>query len=99
MYDVGFHDRVLTDRACRYPIAGYAMSYAMDPFKKSQFEGAVPTVFAVTTTKDSGQFICAPATPEEASDLAQSDELMENLMELTKSVVSEKTRGESVVSV
>ncbi|KAK0705470.1 hypothetical protein B0H67DRAFT_499235 [Lasiosphaeris hirsuta] len=81
-----------------YPISGYAMSYGMDPFKKSQFEGAVPTVFAVTTTNNSGQFICAPATPEKASEMARSDELMENLMELTKNVVRERTGGESVVS-
>ncbi|KAK0638993.1 hypothetical protein B0T16DRAFT_462706 [Cercophora newfieldiana] len=81
-----------------YPIAGYAMSYGMEPLKKSQFEGAVPTVYAATVTKNSGEWICAPATPETASELAQSDELMENLMELTRNVVSEKTGGEAVVS-
>ncbi len=85
--------------SCRYPILGYGMSYGMEPLKKSQFEGAVPTVYAVTTTKNSGQWICAPATPEVASELAQSDELMENLMELTRNLVKEKTNGESIVAI
>ena len=75
------------------------MSHAVDPFKKDQFEGAVPTVFAVTMAKEGGQYLCAPATPETASELAQSDVLMENLMELTRSLVSEKTGGEAVVAV
>ena len=70
----------------------------MDPFKKSQFEGAVPTVYAVTTSDKGGQYICAPATPEQPSDMAQSDELMENLMDLTRRIVSEKTGGEVVVN-
>jgi len=83
----------------RYPILSYGMSYAMEPLKKSQFEGAMPTVYAVTVTKNSGQFICAPATPEEASEMAQSDELMENLMTLTRDLVNEKTGGEAVVSI
>lgn len=84
---------------CRYPIAGYAMSHVVDPFKKDHFEGAVPTVFAVTMADAGGQYLCAPATPERASELAQSDELMENLMNLTRNVVSEKTGGEAVVAV
>jgi hypothetical protein len=80
-------------------MAGYAMSYMVNPFKKSQFEGAVPTVFAVTMADVGGQYLCAPATPERASELAQNDELMENLMNLTRNVVSEKRGGEAVVAV
>lgn len=80
----------------RYPIRGYAMSHLMEPFKKSQFEGAVPTVYAVTMANDGGQWICAPAKAEPGSDLAQSDELADNLMELTRKIVGEKTRPESV---
>jgi len=79
-----------------YPIRGYAMSHLMEPFKKSQFEGAVPTVYAVTMANDGGQWICAPAKAEAGSELAQSDELADKLMELTRKIVAEKTRPESV---
>ncbi|AEO71931.1 uncharacterized protein THITE_124804 [Thermothielavioides terrestris NRRL 8126] len=78
-----------------FPLGGYAMSHGIEPFKKDQFEGAVPTIYAVTTTKESGQYICAPAIPEAGSDLSQSEELADNLMELTRNVVREKTRSES----
>jgi len=83
----------------RYPVSGYVMSHGIEPLKKSQFEGAVPTVYAVTVTKKGGEWICAPATPEDASAMAQSDELMDNLMELTRNLVREKTGGEAVVSI
>ncbi|KAK3396850.1 alcohol dehydrogenase-like protein Bli-4 [Sordaria brevicollis] len=79
-----------------YPISGYAMSHLMEPFKKSQFEGAVPTVWAVTMANEGGQWICAPCKPEAGSELAQSDELADRLMELTRKIVTEKTRNESV---
>ncbi|KAK3953019.1 bli-4 protein [Pseudoneurospora amorphoporcata] len=79
-----------------YPISGYAMSHVMEPFKKNQFEGAVPTVYAVTMADDGGQWICAPNKTEPPSELAQSDELADNLMALTKKIVTEKTRPESV---
>lgn len=71
------------------------MSVGMDPFKKDQFQGAVPTIYAVTTTKDSGEWICPPAIPEPGSELAQSEELQENLMNLTRKVVSERTKAEA----
>ncbi|KAK5658441.1 hypothetical protein OQA88_1830 [Cercophora sp. LCS_1] len=80
-----------------YPISGYIMSHGVEPFKKDQFEGAVPTVFAVTTTEDGGKYICAPATTEETSEMGKSEELMDNLMDLTKRLVFEKTAGEVVV--
>lgn len=72
------------------------MSHGLEPFKKDQFEGAVPTVYAITMADKSGQYICAPAIPEAGSDLSQSEELADNLMELTRNVVNEKLRGESV---
>ncbi|KAK1751072.1 hypothetical protein QBC47DRAFT_392164 [Echria macrotheca] len=81
-----------------FPVSGFATSHLVEPLKKDQFQGAVPTVYAVTVTKSSGQFICAPATPEEASEMASSDELMDNLMELTRNVVRDKTGGEAVVT-
>ncbi|KAK0705889.1 oxidoreductase bli-4 [Lasiosphaeria miniovina] len=74
-----------------YPIAGYAMSYGMDPIKKDQFQGAVPSVYAATMAEDSGQFICAPAIPEPGSEMSQSDELADKLMDLTRQVVSERS--------
>ncbi|KAK3320393.1 hypothetical protein B0T19DRAFT_444237 [Cercophora scortea] len=74
-----------------YPIAGYAVSVGLEPLKKTQFQGAVPTVFAVTMTDRSGQYICAPATVEEGSELAQSEKLGDDLMELTRNLIGEKT--------
>jgi hypothetical protein len=66
----------------------------MEPFKKDQFQGAVPTIYAITTTKNSGEWLCPPAIPESGSELAQSVELQENLMNLTRRVIAEKTRTE-----
>lgn len=74
----------------RFPLGGYAMSYGLEPFKKDQFEGAVPTVFAITMADRSGQYICAPAIPEPGTALSQSEELADRLMELTSNVVREK---------
>ncbi|KAK0634463.1 hypothetical protein B0T17DRAFT_586274 [Bombardia bombarda] len=85
-----------TDIHEAYPIAGYGVSHLLEPFKKDQFQGAVPTVFAVTMTKGSGQYICPPATPEKGSELAQSDELADDLMKLTRNLVSEKTPEASI---
>lgn len=75
-----------------YPLGGYAMSTLMEPFKKDQFEGALPTLFVTTVTTESGQYICAPATPEPGSDMSQDTELADRLMELTKKLIVEKTR-------
>lgn len=71
------------------------MSVGMEPFKKNQFEGAVSAVYAATTIDDSGKYICPPAVPESGSELAQDDELADRLMELTRNVVTEKTKGDS----
>ncbi|KAF4436115.1 alcohol dehydrogenase Bli-4 [Fusarium acutatum] len=73
-----------------YPLAGYAMSTGMDPFKKNQFQGATSSVFAATITDKSGQYICPPAVPESGNELSQNEQLGEQLMELTRNVVSDK---------
>lgn len=67
------------------------MSVGFEPFKKSQFQGAVSTIFAATTAKESGQYICPPAVPEQGSSMSQSEELADDLMELTRKVVESKT--------
>jgi hypothetical protein len=71
------------------------MSHGLEPFKKDQFEGCVPTVYAATVTNDSGQYICPPAIQEEGSEQSQSEGLAESLMELTRNIVREKTQSES----
>lgn len=78
-----------------YPLAGYAMSVGMKPFKKDQFEGCVSTMFAATKTTKSGEYICPPAVPEPGSKMAQDSELGERLMKLTRDLVKEKTYEDS----
>lgn len=79
-----------------YPLAGYAMSKGLEVFKKDQFEGALSALYASTVTERSGEYICPPATVEQGSELARNEELAEQMMKLTREVVTEKTRGESV---
>ncbi|MCJ1341225.1 hypothetical protein MMC09_006521 [Bachmanniomyces sp. S44760] len=78
-----------------YPYGGYAMSAVMKPFKKDQFMGAISTLFAATATTKSGEYICPPAVPESGSALAQDMELGEQLMQLTREIVKEKTYEDS----
>ncbi|KAF1961512.1 NAD(P)-binding protein [Byssothecium circinans] len=78
-----------------YPLGGYAMSVGLNPFKKDQFEGAVSTMFAATTTERSGEYICPPAIVEKGSQMANDAELGERLMDLTWKIVREKTKGSS----
>ena len=78
-----------------FPLAGYAMSVGMAPFKKTQFEGAVSTMFAATKTDKSGQYICPPAIVEKGSDKANDVELGERLMDLTWKTIKEKTKSQS----
>ena len=78
-----------------FPLGGYAMSVGLAPFKKTQFEGAVSTMFAATMTEESGQYICPPATVEKGSDKANDVEMQERLMDLTWKVVKEKTKSQS----
>jgi NAD(P)-dependent dehydrogenase (short-subunit alcohol dehydrogenase family) len=79
-----------------YPLAGYAMSVGMAPFKKDQFQGCVSAIFAATKTQESGVYYCPPAIPEEGNALYQNYELAENLMKLTDEIVREKMGAESV---
>ena len=79
-----------------YPIAGHAMSHGLKPLKKDQFEGAVSTLYAATKTTKSGEYICPPAIPEAGTSLAQDEALGEQLMKLTREVVAEKTKAQSV---
>ncbi|GAP84783.1 putative retinol dehydrogenase 12 [Rosellinia necatrix] len=76
-----------------FPLGGYAMAIGMEPFKKDQFEGAKPAMFAATVTNESGQYICPPAMPESGSKLAQDDALADRLMRLTRQVITEKMKG------
>lgn len=76
-----------------YPLGGYLMAVAMEPFKKDQFEGATPMIYAATVTNKSGQYICAPAIPELGSELAQSQQLADDLMKLTQDVIKGKGQG------
>ncbi|KAF2156217.1 retinol dehydrogenase 12 [Myriangium duriaei CBS 260.36] len=78
-----------------YPLLGYGMSAAMKPFKKSQFEGCVSTMFAATAVTHSGLYICPPCIVEKGSDKANNLQLAENLMKLTRDLVEKKTRSQS----
>jgi NAD(P)-dependent dehydrogenase (short-subunit alcohol dehydrogenase family) len=79
-----------------FPLGGYGMSVGLAPFKKDQFEGALSTLFAVTKTEESGQYICPPAKVEQGSKLANDQNLQEELMDLTVKIVQEKTKPDSV---
>lgn len=81
-----------------FPVAGYGMSAAMQPFKKTQWEGALSALYALTATENTGEYICPPAVPESGNELAQSEELGEQLMKLTRQLVKEKFPKESVES-
>lgn len=76
-----------------YPLGGYMMSVAMKPFQKSQLEGCVSAMYAATATERSGKFICVPARIEDGSELARSNELAEQLMQLTEDVLKEKSEA------
>ena len=52
--------------------------------------------YAATATEKSGEYICPPADPESGSDLAQDEELGEQLMKLTREIVTEKFKADSV---
>ncbi|KAJ3540206.1 hypothetical protein NM208_g5162 [Fusarium decemcellulare] len=73
-----------------YPLAGYMVSTVMEPFKKDQFEGALSSIYAATVTEKSGEYICPPAVPEAGTELSQDEQLGEQLMELTRKVISDK---------
>jgi hypothetical protein len=81
--------------ADRCIVGGYGISVALNPFKKDQFEGCVSTMFAATTIEQSGQYICPPAANEPGSGLSRDAMLGEQLMKLTREVITEKTKSES----
>ncbi|KAF2415373.1 NAD(P)-binding protein [Tothia fuscella] len=76
-----------------YPLGGYLMKYGMAPFRKNQFEGCIPMMFAGTKTEKSGQYICPPAIVEEGSPLYNDEQLGESLMKLTRELVKQKTQA------
>ncbi|KAF3764642.1 hypothetical protein M406DRAFT_62238 [Cryphonectria parasitica EP155] len=76
-----------------YPLGGYGMSMVLKPFQKTQFEAAVPVLYAATATERSGKYICAPAKIEDGSELARNNELAEQLMRLTEDIVREKSEA------
>ena len=78
-----------------FPLAGYAMSVGMAPFKKDQFMGCMSTMFAATVTNKSGEYICPPSIPEPGSAMSQDAALGEQLMKLTNELVQEKTYQDS----
>lgn len=88
----GFVETAMSTRDIHepYPVAGYAMSGMMKPLKKDQWQGAASMLFAATKTEKSGEYICPPAVPELGSKLAQSEELGEQLMKLTREILSDK---------
>lgn len=47
-------------------------------------------------TEKSGEYICPPAIAEAGSELANDEQLGEDLMKLTRKVITEKTRKDSV---
>lgn len=77
-----------------FPLLGYGMSVGLKPFRKTQFEGCVSTMFAATAVKASGLYIAPPRIVEEGSPKANDEQLMEQLMKLTREVVKEKTGEE-----
>lgn len=52
-------------------------------------------MYAATKTEKSGQYICPPSIVEPGSDMANDEQLSEDLMDLTWKVVKEKTMSES----
>lgn len=72
------------------------MSKGLDPFKKDQFEGALSIMYIATVTKESGEYVCPPAVPEAGSSQAQDAALGDQLMKLTRELVAEKTKADSV---
>lgn len=63
---------------------------------KTQWEGCVSTVWAATCCEKSGEYICPPVTPEPGSDMANDAQMQDDLMKLTREIVTEMTKSESV---
>lgn len=69
------------------------MSVGMKPFKKTAMEGALSALYAATVIDGSGKYICPPAAEEQGSSMAQDEELAEQLMKLTKEVITQKSKA------
>lgn len=78
-----------------YPVLAYGMSAGMKPFRKSQFQGCVSTMYAATIPTEGGLYITPPKVVEKGSPKANDMQLAERLMKLTTEVVEQKTRSES----
>lgn len=53
----------------------------------------MPAMYAATVTERSGKYICNPARIEDGSELAQNNELAEQLMRLTEEIIKEKSEA------
>ncbi|KAI2827441.1 hypothetical protein CBS133816_6550 [Aspergillus niger] len=78
-----------------HPLLGYGLSAGLKPFRKTQFQGAVSTMYAATMATEGGQFINPPRIVEKGSAKANDMELADRLMKLTAEVVERKTRPQS----
>jgi len=76
-----------------YPLLGYGMSVGLKPFRKSQFDGCISSMYAATTCTESGLYIAPPKITEKGSPKANDMELAEQLMKLTKEVIDQKTHA------
>ncbi|CAE6364078.1 unnamed protein product [Rhizoctonia solani] len=74
-----------------YPVLGWGNN-ALYPLKKDIWDGSVSVMYVGTKTERTGEYICPPAIPEPGSDLARDESLGEQLMELTKQVLSTKAQ-------
>jgi NAD(P)-dependent dehydrogenase (short-subunit alcohol dehydrogenase family) len=78
-----------------FPLLGYGMSVGLKPFRKSQFEGCVSSMYAATMATTGGNYIAPPKVFETPSDKAQDMAMADRLMKLTAEIVEQKTRSES----
>lgn len=76
-----------------YPLLGYGMSVGLKPFRKAQFEGCVSTMYAATVCRGTGLYIAPPAIVEKGSDKSNDKHLADNLMNLTKKIIDDKTNA------
>lgn len=77
-----------------FPILGYGLSVGLKPFRKTQFEGCVSTMYAATACNDSGLYITPQKIVEEGSPQANDMELAERLMKLSKEIIEDKTKAQ-----
>ncbi|KAG9620864.1 hypothetical protein KCU64_g21581, partial [Aureobasidium melanogenum] len=78
-----------------FPLLGYGMSLGLKPFRKTQFEGCVSTMYAATMAETGGNYIAPPKVYETPSEKGQDMVLADRLMRLTAEIVESKTRTES----